>query len=152
MVIRFPWGARLRTGFHIGKARTPRNGRVPRARKDYQLIFDYLREPAPGKIGIAARALTEIDPPRILKRRDKTATHQGWRRANYVVAVICLVWNRGKPRGLVPGPNPANGVAKVRRPRNAREAVTLLERDGDKSGKPWWKIKKGLLPYPPASL
>jgi integrase len=94
---------------------------APRTRQDYQHILDYLRAPEPGKDGLTLVSLQVMDPPGILRLRDKTARKHGRKRANYVVTIISLIWNWGRPRGLVPGPNPADGVPKIRRPRDARD-------------------------------
>ncbi len=92
---------------------------APRTRRDYQQVFDYLHEPEPGKPGMDAVPLADITGPRLIALRDKTFRKRGRSLANYVVAVVSLVFNWGRPRGKC-GANPADGLPKIRRPRDAR--------------------------------
>lgn len=86
-----------------------------RTRKDYQRVFDYLSK-------MDAVPLDKITTPGVLQVRDKAHEKHGRRMANYVLAVISLVWNWGKPREHTSSANPADAVPKVARPRYMEQA------------------------------
>ena len=87
---------------------------APRTRGDYQKVFDYLRP-------IADTALTSFDRPLVVRIRDKAAASKGRRFANYVKAVLSLLFSWGRERGFLDG-NPASGIKNIRRQRGAPEA------------------------------
>lgn len=100
-----------------------------RTRSDYQKIFDYLK-PMDGVL------VERMTGPGVLKIRDKAFKRHKRRFANYVLQVLSLLFTWGKPRGWCEH-NPATGIKKVRRPRDARkvnrawkdwEVATVLER------------------------
>ncbi|MBO9422324.1 tyrosine-type recombinase/integrase [Labrenzia sp. R4_2] len=82
---------------------------APRTRADYQNKFDYLYP-------IRDTDLTRFTSPFIVRLRDKAAEQKGRRFANYVKAVISLVFSWGKDRGFVKD-NPALGISNIRRKR-----------------------------------
>lgn len=84
-------------------------------RRDYHHVMDWLA-------GGASMPLSLLDTPTMIAIRDRAAAQHKRRFANYVIQVISLMWNWGKPRGLTPGPNPAAECPKIRRPRSAGDA------------------------------
>ena len=70
-------------------------GLAPRTRADYHKVFDYLAK-------IDDRPLASITSPRLIVLRDKAFDQRGWRFSSYVLTVIQLVFNWGRPRGLTP--------------------------------------------------
>ena len=70
-----------------------------RTRADYQRIFDYLQP-------IGEASLTVLDAPFLARLRDKTATKRGRRFANYVRAVLSLLFAWCCERGYMKS-NPA---------------------------------------------
>ena len=84
------------------------NGLKPRTQKDYQRVFDWLKP-------IGEIPLVQIDGPFVYRLRDKAFKQHKRRFANYVVAVLRLLFNWGKSRGLV-AINPIVAVAKIKRP------------------------------------
>lgn len=78
-------------------------------KRDYNRIFDWL-------VPISGRPLVDITSPFVIKLRDKADQQKKFRFANYVVAVLSLLFNWGKPRGYIDG-NPAGEVGKIKRPR-----------------------------------
>lgn len=83
-------------------------------RDDYQRIFDYLRP-------IDATPLSRFDAPLVVRIRDKAAEGGTIRRANYVKAVLSILFSWGVQRGLLSA-NPAKVVKNIRRPRGAPDA------------------------------
>lgn len=86
---------------------------APRTRSDYQRVFDYLRP-------IADTALARFDRPLVVRIRDKAAA-RGRRFANYVKAVLSIVFGWGAERGYL-GANPAAHVKNIRRAKGAADA------------------------------
>lgn len=66
---------------------------APRTRSDYQRVFDYLRP-------IADAGLTKFDRPLVVRIRDKAA-ERGRRFANYVKAVLSIIFGWGIERGYL---------------------------------------------------
>jgi integrase len=88
-------------------------GLAPRTRADYQRVFDYLKP-------IADTPLSMFDRPLIVRIRDKAAG-RGRRFANYVKAVLSIVFGWGAERGFVDA-NPAINVKNIRRPKDTPRA------------------------------
>ena len=86
----------------------------PRTRTDYQRVFTYLKP-------IADTPLVKFDRPLIVRIRDKAATTKGRRQANYVQAVLSLLFNWGIERGYVTT-NPAAGIRPIPRGKQALDA------------------------------
>ncbi|MFC3674709.1 tyrosine-type recombinase/integrase [Ferrovibrio xuzhouensis] len=82
-------------------------------KRDYNKVFDYLA-------GIADMPATEVDSPFVVALRDRVFRLRKRRFANYVVAVLRLLFKWGKPRGW-PKVNPAADVPMIRRPRDAKK-------------------------------
>lgn len=80
---------------------------------DYLDVMDWLA-------GIDGLALSKIDTPTVMKIRDKAFKKHKRRFANYVLAVLSLMFNWGIPRGLATG-NPAEKAEKIAKPRGSRE-------------------------------
>lgn len=102
---------------------------APASRTSYQRVFDYLQP-------LDAMPLPKLDGPAILRMRDKAHAKSGRWLANYVVTVLSVVCRWGVPRGLL-ALNPAQGLPKIRRPKDARvvnrpwtadELAVVLER------------------------
>jgi integrase len=89
------------------------NGLAPRTRADYQRMLDYLKP-------IADTPLTRFDRALVVRIRDKASAH-GRRFANYVKAVLSILFSWGVERGYLDS-NPAGGVKNVRRPKDTPEA------------------------------
>jgi hypothetical protein len=89
------------------------SGLAPRTRADYQRVFDYLKP-------IADTPLPKFDRTLIVRIRDKAST-RGRRFANYVKAVLSIVFGWGAERGYVDG-NPAKNVKNIRRPKGTPHA------------------------------
>jgi hypothetical protein len=85
----------------------------PQSRADYQKIFDYLKP-------IADTPLVRFNTPLVIRIHDKALT-KGRRFANYVKAVLSILFNWGKPRAYVKA-NFAEGIADHRRPRGLPDA------------------------------
>ncbi|MBB4315728.1 tyrosine-type recombinase/integrase [Roseospira marina] len=83
-------------------------------RKDYARVLDWL-----GKGHDTP--LPAVTPRLVFGLRDKAFEQHKRRFANYVVQVLSLLFNWGRPRGIVSG-NPAEGVAKIRKPRGEAKA------------------------------
>ncbi len=81
-----------------------------RTRQDYQRVFDYLRP-------IADTPLIRFNRPLVVRIRDK-ATGRGRRFANYVKAVLSIVFGWGAERGYLDR-NPAKDVKNIPRRREA---------------------------------
>jgi len=84
-----------------------------RTRSDYQRVLDYLHP-------IGDTALTRFDRSLVVRIRDKAAA-RGRRFANYVKAVLSIVFGWGAERGYVES-NPAVHVKNIRRAKGAAEA------------------------------
>src|ERR1019366_3652583 len=89
-------------------------GLAPVTRSDYQRVFDWLQP-------INDTALIEFDTSLIYALRDKAFAQRKRRFANYVVQVLRLVLEWGKPRGFVTE-NVAAGVAQLPRPKKMARA------------------------------
>ncbi|MCI0600679.1 MAG: tyrosine-type recombinase/integrase [Beijerinckiaceae bacterium] len=87
---------------------------APQTKADYQRIFDYLQP-------IADVALVRFDRPLVVRIRDKAAATRNRRFANYVKAVLSLVFAWGGQRGYIIT-NPAAGIKDIRRQKGAPEA------------------------------
>lgn len=86
-----------------------------RTQSDYQAVFDYL---SPLDTTPVARFTTGT----IVKLRDKALSEKKRRFANYVVAVLSLVFEYGREREMV-AVNPVKGVVRmVRRPKGMTDA------------------------------
>jgi len=85
----------------------------PRTRQDYQHVFDYLK-------AIDDTPLARFDSPLVVRIRDK-ASKRGRRFANYVKAVLSIIFSWGADRGHVKS-NPAKNIKNIRRPKNMPEA------------------------------
>ncbi len=87
---------------------------APRTRADYQRVLDYLKP-------LHYVPLADFTPAYIVLIRDRANTKHKWRFANYVLAVISVVFNWGQPRGLTDR-NPAQSVPKIKRPKALPQA------------------------------
>jgi Phage integrase family len=87
---------------------------APRTRADYQRCLDYLKP-------IAGTALILFDRALVVRIRDKAAAKHGRRFANYVKAVLSIVFAWAAERGYVKA-NPAEKVRNIRRPKGTPEA------------------------------
>lgn len=88
--------------------------KAPATKTDYQAVFDYLKP-------LADMPLALIDGPAVVRIRDKAFAKHKRRFANYVVQVLSLLFNWGKPRGLTTI-NPASDVPKFKRGRHEADA------------------------------
>jgi integrase len=79
---------------------------APRTRQDYQRVFDYLKP-------IQTTSLLKFNRPLVVRIRDKAA-ERGRRFANYVKAVLSILFNWGLERDYVKF-NPAEKVKNIRR-------------------------------------
>ena len=87
---------------------------APRTKADYQRIFEYLRP-------IADTPLAKFDRPLVVRIRDKAAASKGRRFANYIKAVLSIMFAWGRERGKI-ADNPASAIKNLKRPRDAPEA------------------------------
>jgi hypothetical protein len=87
---------------------------APRTRADYQKLFDYMRP-------IADTLLVRFDRPLVVRIRDKAVETKGKRFANYVKAVLSIIFTWGSERGF-PENNPASRIKDLRRKKGAPEA------------------------------
>lgn len=87
---------------------------APQTRADYQKIFDYLKP-------ITDTALVRFDKPLVVRIRDKAAETRNRRFANYVKAVLSLLFAWGSERGFIHS-NPASGIKDIRRKKGLPEA------------------------------
>jgi len=83
-----------------------------RTQRDYQNVLNFL-------VPLAQLPLTEIGPRQIYEIRDAAFERKKRRFANYVLQVLSRIFNWGKSRGFHGG-NPAEGVERVRRPRDSK--------------------------------
>jgi hypothetical protein len=84
-----------------------------RTQSDYQRCFDYLKP-------IAGSTLVRFDSALIVRIRDKAASKHGRRFANYVKAVLSIIFAWGAERGYVKS-NPAEKIRNIRRRKGASE-------------------------------
>lgn len=89
------------------------SGLAPRTRADYQRVLDYLKP-------IADTPLIRFERGLVVRIRDK-AGERGRRFANYVKAVLSILFSWGVERGYL-HTNPAERVKNIRRPKGAPEA------------------------------
>jgi integrase len=89
------------------------NSLAPRTRADYQRILDYLRP-------IGDTPLLRFDRALVVRIRDK-ANNRGRRFANYVKAVLSILFSWGIEHGYIDS-NPAERVRNIRRPKDAPDA------------------------------
>jgi integrase len=87
---------------------------APLTRADYQKVFDYLKP-------IADTPLARFTRPIVVRIRDKAVEQRGRRFANYVKAVLSIVFSWGMERGHI-GDNPASGIKDIRRKKGAPDA------------------------------
>ncbi|MGO9682070.1 MAG: tyrosine-type recombinase/integrase [Beijerinckiaceae bacterium] len=87
---------------------------APRTQADYQRCLDYLKP-------IADTALTQFNRAVVVRIRDKAVTKHGRRFANYIKAVLSIVFAWGAEREYVSS-NPADKVKNVRRQKGAPQA------------------------------
>ena len=81
--------------------------RALRTRSDYHKVFDYLHP-------LADVPLTRFDSALVVGIQEKAWKTKGRRFANYVVAVLSIIFNWGKPRLLVTS-NPAERIEDIER-------------------------------------
>src|ERR1700678_2355079 len=86
----------------------------PRTRKDYNRVFDWLA-------GLTAMPLHEFTREFVHNLRDKAHIEKKRRFANYVLAVVSVVFSFGIDRGLA-YVNPVSGIKKIRRPKDMPRA------------------------------
>lgn len=86
----------------------------PRTRADYEAVFEFLRP-------LSSTTLHRWDGAAVVRVRDKADAARGKRFANYVKAVLSLVFNWGRERGFVSS-NPTDGIKNLRRPKTAPDA------------------------------
>jgi len=86
----------------------------PRTRKDYNRVFDWLA-------GLASMPLSDFTREFVHKLRDKAQVEKKRRFANYVLAVVSVVFSYGIDRGLA-YVNPVSGIKKIRRPKDMPRA------------------------------
>jgi len=89
------------------------NSLASRTQTDYQRVLEYLKP-------IADTPLIRFDRGLVVRIRDK-ANQRGRRFANYVKAVLSILFSWGVERGYV-DTNPAERVKNIRRPKGAPEA------------------------------
>ncbi len=87
---------------------------APRTQADYQRCLDYLKP-------ISGTPLIRFDRSLVVRIRDKVAAKRGRRFANYVKAVLSILFSWGAERGYVKE-NPAEKVKNIRRQKGAPEA------------------------------
>lgn len=87
---------------------------APRTREDYQRVFDFLKL-------IEVMPLIKFDRPLVVRIRDKARSTKGRRFANYVKAVLSIIFGWGVERGYLKF-NPAEGVKNIRRQKGAPQA------------------------------
>jgi Phage integrase family len=87
---------------------------APRTQADYQRCFDYLKP-------IADTPLQRFDRALVVRIRDKARVKHGRRFANYVKAVLSILFAWGAERNHVKA-NPAEKIKNIRRPKDMPEA------------------------------
>lgn len=106
-----PAGDTLGYLFEAYKASPEYERLMPRTKKDYNRIMDYLRPCASVKI-------KSVDAPYISQIKEKAYKKHKRTFANYVVSFFSLVFNWGIEPGITTG-NPTDGVKKIKRPKDA---------------------------------
>jgi site-specific recombinase XerD len=86
---------------------------APRTRQDYQRVFNYLK-------AIDDIPLARFDAPLVVRIRDRAAK-RGRRFANYVKAILSIIFSWGLERGHLKS-NPAKNIKDIRRPKNMPDA------------------------------
>lgn len=86
----------------------------PRTRQDYQRVLDYLKP-------IDRTALVNFNRALVVRIRDRAAEQHGRRFANYVKAVMSILFGWGVERDYLKF-NPAEKVKNIRRPKNMPKA------------------------------
>src|SRR4051812_295210 len=86
-----------------------------RTRRDYNLVFDYLKP-------LDRMPMVQIDTVAVIGIRDKAFAQKKRRFANYVLAVLGVIFGWGRLHNLAPASNPAHGVPKIPRPRELPRA------------------------------
>lgn len=84
---------------------------APRTHKTYNRSLDYLKP-------LHDMPLMQVDRPFVYGLRDEAMARHKRGFANQLLQVLQLMWNWGARRGICEG-NPAFGVERVKRPRNA---------------------------------
>jgi integrase len=85
-----------------------------RTQADYQRCLNYLK-------AIAQIPVVRFDRALVVRIRDKAATKHGRRFANYVKAILSILFVWGSERGYLAS-NPADKIKNIRRQRGASEA------------------------------
>jgi len=98
----------------------------PRTQRDYHKVMDYLKS-------IEKLPLKGIKPSTIVKIRDKAYEQKKRSFANYVIAVLSILFEFAKERDYMET-NPAKGVRKIRRPK-----------DAPKINRPWSKAERDVI-------
>lgn len=88
---------------------------APRTKQDYDGVLSYLQKPVGG------RAVEEVTSASLVTLVDRIGEKRNWRFANYCLAVVSRVFSVAVLRGKA-GHNPAIGVPKLNRPREAPAA------------------------------
>jgi len=88
---------------------------APRTKRDYDQVLAYLQNP------LGRRRVSEITTPALVRLVDRIGEKRNWRFANYCLAVISRVFSIAILRGKAKV-NPATGVPKLERPRDAKAA------------------------------
>jgi integrase len=87
---------------------------APRTQADYHRVLEWLKP-------INDTPLKQFSRPLVVKIRDKAEAGKGLRFANYVKAVLSVLFAWGKERGRI-AENYGSGIKDLRRPRGAPEA------------------------------
>lgn len=93
----------------------------PRTQSDYQKIFDYLQPLSPAP-------LHELTAGWVAKLRERAYAKHKRRFANYVLAVLSVIFEHGIELELMPN-NPVTKVKKIRRPKSLADANRPWTRD-----------------------
>ena len=88
---------------------------MPRSKRDYENVLEYLD-------GMSPYALTIFDRPRIEKIKEKARVDRKRHIANYCVIVLSVVFNSARKFGLFNGANPVTGTKKFKKPKSEPEA------------------------------
>lgn len=83
----------------------------PRTQQDYDKVIDYLSD-------MSSLVLKTLKPSDVVKIRDKTYQLRKRSFANYVLAVLSIIYEFAKERGYVEH-NPVKGIRKVRKPKGS---------------------------------
>lgn len=87
---------------------------APRTKSDYGKVLDYLS-------ALDDMPLVQLTSAMCFQIRDRAFTQHKRRFANYTIHMLSVVLGWGKPRGYMPD-NPALGLPKIARPRDAPDA------------------------------